>query len=484
MKIITVFKLHIKNRHERLSNIRQKIHQNRQKSSNSDSRLNYLHNDGWCTFDQELHQQPWTNEAMSCFHLQQSKWQHRLCSVCHELWPTRVSDKSSVYMCTRCKRDKGEPKIYSEDNDMNPGNIPDCLVGLTQVEEMLIARACPIMCVYRKHGGQRGYKGHVVNLPQDIKGFLKDLPCSIHDLPVLVIRRCGAEDTHADFRVRRERILVALEWLKANNPCYKDITINHSTLQLLPTNGIPQLLTVDELDEELPEENADSSNEEQSSHSSSSFMPLPTRQPSEEEAIRTTLNSHLEWPTIANQPINEFHTPYLATLSFPTLFPYGTGDPTFPGRSRPVTLTDGFKHLIKYGEITADNVKSWRFANHPRFPYWALNMKQRHQLLSQAKIYLQHNPADANLSIEELRTMIGSMSADLLMKRIQRYAAKVQGSNQYWFQRYQELQALLEQKGAPTFFGLLVLLTITGLTYTGYYPTRLTILLIQIVLTL
>lgn len=131
-------------------------------------------------------------------------------------------------------------------------------------------------------------------------------------------------------------------------------------------------------------------------------MPLPTRQPSEEDAIRTTLNSHLEWPAIENQPINEFRTQYLATMSFPALFPYGTGDPTFPGRSRAVSITDGFKHLIKYGEIIKDNVKSWRFANHPRFPYWALNMKQRHQLLSQAKIYLQQNPADANLSIEEL----------------------------------------------------------------------------------
>ena len=38
------------------------------------------------------------------------------------------------------------------------------------------------------------------------------------------------------------------------------------------------------------------------------------------------------------------------------------------------------------------------------------------------------------------------------MKRLQRYAAKVQGSNQYWFHRYHELRALLDQKGPPTFF--------------------------------
>ena len=139
----------------------------------------------------------------------------------------------------------------------------------------------------------------------------------------------------------------------------------------------------------------------------------------------------------------------MSTMSIPTLFLYGAGDPTFPGRQHEVSNTDAFKHLIRYGDITPDNQKHWRFASHPRFRCWALNMKQ---LLSQAKIYLQQNPQDANLSIDELRSMVGHVSAELLMKRLQRYAAKVLGSSQYWFQRHQELRALLEQKGPPTFF--------------------------------
>ena len=48
--------------------------------------------------------------------------------------------------------------------------------------------------------------------------------------------------------------------------------------------------------------------------------------------------------------------------------------------------------------------------------------------------------------------MIGQMNATLLMNRVQRYVSKVQGTDQYWYQRRQELQALMEQKGAPTFF--------------------------------
>ena len=45
---------------------------------------------------------------------------------------------------------------------MIPSPVPCELQDLTQVEEMLIARALPIMRVYIKPGGQRGYSGHCV----------------------------------------------------------------------------------------------------------------------------------------------------------------------------------------------------------------------------------------------------------------------------------------------------------------------------------
>ena len=82
------------------------------------------------------------------------------CSV-HEVWPTRTNTAmmdSCDYMCTCCKRDKGSPKLFSKENKVHPGDVPDCLRALTQVEEMLIAKACPIMSIYKKHGGQNAYK--------------------------------------------------------------------------------------------------------------------------------------------------------------------------------------------------------------------------------------------------------------------------------------------------------------------------------------
>ena len=57
--------------------------------------------------------------------------------------------------CQRCKKDNQCPKLFSSDN-MYPGSVPAELQGLSQTEEMLIARSCPIMRVIHLKGGQLG----------------------------------------------------------------------------------------------------------------------------------------------------------------------------------------------------------------------------------------------------------------------------------------------------------------------------------------
>ena len=174
----------------------------------------------------------------------------------------------------------------------------------------------------------------------------------------------------------------------------------------------------------------------------------------EEDSIRQSIagSNILDWPELGQSGINEFCAEGLATQVFPTLFPFGRGDPTTKGRHQPVTLSDAFKHLIRYCDKSPDGCDRWRFASHPRFPYWALNMKHRHQLLSQSSIFLKQNPTDAHLTIEQLRDMVGRLDSTNLISRIQRYASKLQGSKQYWHARYEDLKALFQQKGSPTLF--------------------------------
>ena len=83
----------------------------------------------------------------------------------------------------RCNGDKKNPKAFSADNDMDPGDVPPQLEGMTQVGQMLIAKVAPIMRVYRLKGGQYAHDGYVVNIPQDVTGFTTSLPRLPADIP-------------------------------------------------------------------------------------------------------------------------------------------------------------------------------------------------------------------------------------------------------------------------------------------------------------
>ncbi|CAH3185622.1 unnamed protein product [Porites lobata] len=140
------------------------------------------------------------------------------CTVCFEAWPLKSSPrKVDHYQCQRCIRDKQQPKKFSKENDMVPSLVPLQLQGLTQVEEMLIARALPVMRVYIKPGGQRGYSGHCINLPQDIAELAHSLPRYPKDLSVIVVKMKGKENSFKDVTVRRQNVADALQWLVNNN---------------------------------------------------------------------------------------------------------------------------------------------------------------------------------------------------------------------------------------------------------------------------
>ena len=61
--------------------------------------------------------------------------------------------------------------------------VPDELKGLSQLEEMLIARIYPLITVYTVKGGQRKDSKHVINFPQNLNRLATQLP----RLPGLVV---------------------------------------------------------------------------------------------------------------------------------------------------------------------------------------------------------------------------------------------------------------------------------------------------------
>lgn len=405
-----------------------------------------------------------SKENISKFHksMEYSIYQ---CTICLEAWPLKSKPKSaSNYVCSRCARDKQNPKKFSKQNAMIPSSVPPELQGLTQIEEMLIARALPIMRVYVKPGGQRGYSGHCINLPQDVTELASSLPRYPKEVPLVVVSMKGKGNTLKDVTVRRQRVQNALQWLITNNPQYKELKIDLDSLNSLPENGVPpDLQTV-----EIHDTGLDNSNDETSFIDSelvcdsdivfdkdtetSSFVPLGQNEQLEIKAIQSEIAAKpVDWPTVKNEPLNEFKTPYLATMAFPTLFPDGKGDPTNPSLYTDIPFCNRIKHLIKCAE-RSDRGWVYRFAKHPRFPYWALNMIQRKRTLQQSSVFLKQNPGESHLTIEQLHEMASNNSCTSFMTKLSRYVSNITGSNAYWHKIKEELKAIITNEGVPTIF--------------------------------
>ena len=145
-------------------------------------------------------------------------------------------------------------------------------------------------------------------------------------------------------------------------------------------------------------------------------------------------SSHrLIWPTLGEAPINEFTSEGYISLAFPTLFPTGAAD--FLGQCfNQVTIGNYFTHLLKYDD--------GRFAKHPRFRFFALNTEMRRRALQAGRIYVQQNPGDAQLTVDDLRDMVGR-GGEAFSNRVLRYATSLRGTRQYWFKQRGRLISIL-----------------------------------------
>ncbi len=232
---------------------------------------------------------------------------------------------------------------------------------------MLIACVLPIMTIYQLPHGQYGYSGHVLNLPQDVTSFTSNLPRSPSQLDVIIVRKEGATGSHKDFRVRRSVVLRALQWLIEHNMYYSNVTIDHSVLALLPIDGDLTNIPTMRVNSEEDEAPAREDEEPYSAHLCSTFVPLPVRGQTEQQAIQQSVFQQnrsspptVSWPTSSGNPINEFITEGYISCAFPTLFPTGAADFIAP-RQCCVTVGNYYKHLMLYHDM--------RFAKHPRFRY-------------------------------------------------------------------------------------------------------------------
>ncbi|CAB4010673.1 ATP-dependent DNA helicase PIF1, partial [Paramuricea clavata] len=138
-------------------------------------------------------------------------------------------------------------------------------------------------------------------------------------------------------------------------------------------------------------------------------------------------------------------------MAFPTLFPDGKGDPTNQSLLRDVPLQERIKRLLKFAELISGKWV-YRFANHPRFSYWAFNMIHRKAYLTTKWNISQTKPGEAHLTIDELKDMAMSNNSAALISKVSRYVGNIAGRNAYWNKVKEELKAIITSVGAPTLF--------------------------------
>ncbi|KAI0657855.1 hypothetical protein C8Q70DRAFT_1046102 [Cubamyces menziesii] len=237
---------------------------------------------------------------------------------------------------------------------------------------------------------QRRLLGHIIIFPQRPERIETVMPVPLEDIitPICVIFVGSKPPTIEWLKeyaypliVRREKILNALQWLKANNVLYKDIIIDNDRIAALPENGILPVhvehvnstaaddVLTSRYDGDSPEETRSDSDSSQLDEESGSDENVYARHNNCLEDVEfskvviTNVDGRLpsnEWRAAAvrhikekgggfveiphgSRPVNEFCNPELFPMLYPRLFPYGIGGCEDSNRLRPLS----FKRHLK-----------------------------------------------------------------------------------------------------------------------------------------
>ena len=199
-------------------------------------------------------------EGMLKFERKASMLRIQYCHCCRENHLNLIKyepNKAEPYKCTKCEKldddrhylkknlhpvwyeRKPGAKSYKDFKLDSSGNrivrydIPTELSELTMAEQLLIRRCAPYIPSLHLSTGFYGIKGHCVAFPQDISEMCDVLP-QRQESVVTFIRQMGNKNTSEvllkHLKVRKDKVIVALNWLKLHHSGYHDIKIDTSQL--------------------------------------------------------------------------------------------------------------------------------------------------------------------------------------------------------------------------------------------------------------
>ena len=148
-----------------------------------------------------------------------------------------------IWICRTCDSTlkRGLMPVQSKVNNLQLQNIPSELQDSNQLETRLICLRIPFMkMVALPTGKQRCIHGPAVNVPTDLSSvcnLLPRLPSQCQILPMKLKRKLQYRGHYMYDFIRPDKVVAALEWLKTNNPLYKDISVNSEWVEQAATDN-------------------------------------------------------------------------------------------------------------------------------------------------------------------------------------------------------------------------------------------------------
>ncbi|KAL8588029.1 hypothetical protein ACOMHN_065034 [Nucella lapillus] len=175
----------------------------------------------------------------------------RVCENCSETYQCHTSDKDKI-VCKLC-HGKARREMFAPSNYLTLTPAPPYLSDLTQVEKSAISIICPSIAIYKKGTGSAS-KGHTIAFFQDVETFASILPRVPDELPFIVLKDPSEKIDDRSFRVRKQKLLDALLYLKSHNEDYRHIIISRENTDLYPEDDIIQsLLQFDPQEMKIPD---------------------------------------------------------------------------------------------------------------------------------------------------------------------------------------------------------------------------------------
>jgi hypothetical protein len=293
-------------------------------------------------------------------------------------------------ICPKCYKSLSTDKLptLALANGLWLGNIPDELSELTYAEQLLIARVRHNRCIVRVSSGMHKMTANAITFANPTPKIYDILPPPASDLDeVLAFIYTGpCKPTPADFErtpllVRRNKVAIALNWLKLNHCDYWDLKISEENLKDYPENGIPVAIDYRHAITNKNPESTAVHDADLEAGTETGKCPFVVHGLTGEEysnkslkAIKAIALKHLTsgGKILAvghsNEPQSIYGNAQLFPMMMPWLFPYGLGGIGNSKIKGKLSDTTHKKHLLMYYDK--------RFQKDPHFPLIAFNHEQ------------------------------------------------------------------------------------------------------------